>query len=739
MSCCAEGLALSRSPPTSAGETGSIELIVPDVHCAACIGLIESAVAKAPGVSAARLNLSTRRLAVWHDGRLDAEEVIGVVERLGYACRPFDATAAGCAADDLTGRELLLALAIAGFAAANVMLLSVSVWSGADATTRDLFHWLSALIALPAVAIAGRPFYRSAFGALRRGRLNMDVPISLAVLLAAGLSLKVAVEGGEAAFFDASVALLFFLLIGRYLDHRTRARARDAVTRLLSLWSDGATRIGPDGPTRVEVDDIAVGDLILVEAGGRVPVDGIVKAGVADLDVSALTGESAPRVARPGSETLAGALALTGPLTIEATATRASSYLAEAVRLMEGAESGRARYVRLADKAARVYAPAVHAVALAAFLGQLWLTGDWGYALWVAVSVLIITCPCALGLAVPAVQTVASGALFRQGVLMKDGGALERLAEIDHVVFDKTGTLTLGAPRVVESDADEEAIGLAGALAASSRHPLAVALARSGKFPARQVSEVVETPGCGLEGMVDRRRVRIGSARFCGVEPNDADAMETWIQVDDAPPASVRFDDRLRPGAQAVIQRFASIGFEPVILSGDRAAPVAKVAAATGATAWRAEQSPVDKIAYLTAAREAGHRPLMVGDGVNDAPALAAAHVSIAPASASDIGRAAADFVITGDDLSRILFAHRIARTAKRLVLQNFLIAASYNAVAIPIAVLGYASPLAAAIAMSMSSILVTLNSLRLASAGRASPPEPTPAMTRDALTEVAA
>lgn len=727
MSCCAAGLALNRPLPPTPAEIAPIALIVPAVHCAGCIRHIEDAVSASPGVTAARLNLSTRRLSVWHDGRLDAETLMEVVESLGYACSPFDASAAGAAADDLQGRELLRALAIAGFAAANVMLLSVSIWSGAEAVTRELFHWLSALIALPAVAIAGRPFYRSAFSVLRRGRLNMDVPISLAVLLAAGLSLKVAIEGGEAAFFDASVTLLFFLLIGRYLDHRTRARSRDAVARLLSLWSEAATRIGLKGPERVAIGELAGGDRVLVEAGARAPVDATVEEGLAELDCSALNGETQPRLVRAGDEILAGSLALSGPLTVRAISTSDKSYLAEAVRLMEAAESGRARYVRIADRAARIYAPAVHLVALGAFLFQVWLTGDWGLALWVAVSVLIITCPCALGLAVPAVQTAASGALFRRGVLMKDGAALERLADVDCAVFDKTGTLTMGALRVTECSVDADALQLAGALARHSRHPLAVAVARYARAPALLVSDVVETPGAGIEGRVAGQRVRLGAAGFVGAEgASGSIGAETWIAVNEAAPAALRFEDTFRPGARSVIDRLKALGLGVSILSGDREAAVANAADDLGISAWRAGQTPADKIARLNELREGGLKPLMVGDGVNDGPALAAAHVSLAPANATDIGRAAADFVMTGDDLSGVLHAYEIARKAKRLVLQNFMIAGGYNAVAIPIAVAGHASPLAAAIAMSTSSILVTLNALRVAPTKRF--PRPAPA-----------
>jgi len=724
MSCCAAGLDLGRPaealPPRSAGDGDVLDLIVPDVHCAGCIAAVEGAALQLPDVTAARLNLSTRRLTVRFAGAGDADRVIETVEGLGYACRPFDAAAAGAARDDSTGRELLRALAIAGFAAANVMLLSVSVWSGAEAATRDLFHWISALIALPAVLIAGRPFFRSAWRALARRRLNMDVPISLAVLLASALSLKVAIEGGEDAFFDAAVMLLFFLLIGRYLDHRVRARAREAVTRLLSLWSGSARRLGPAGPETVPVEALAVGDRLLVAAGERLAADGVVEAGAAELDCAALTGESAPRPVAVGAEVQAGALALTGPLTIRATAVGEESYLAQAVRLMEAAESGRARYLRLADRAARIYAPAVHAVAFAAFLGQLWATdGDWGRAIWIAVSVLIITCPCALGLAAPAVQAVATGVLFRAGVLAKDGTALERLAEADRAVFDKTGTLTLGRPHADLDSVPPDIAALAGALARVSRHPLAAALARQTASDGHRVEAAEEVPGEGVVGRVDGRKVRLGARRFvhgddaASAEAVDA-ASEVWVAVDGGEPAGIRFADTFRPGAVEVVHDLARQGYRPVLLSGDRRPAVEAAARAVGIDDWRAEQSPVDKIEALTAMRAGGARPLMVGDGVNDGPALAAAHVSMAPASASDVGRAAADFVLMGDDLSTVAFTLDVAKRARRLILQNFGLAAAYNAAAIPLAVLGYASPIAAAIAMSTSSILVTANALRL-------------------------
>lgn len=748
MSCCSAGMQENRGaePRSVAPADGaSADFIVPGVHCAGCIGAIEDAVGGMPGVASARLNLSTRRLTVRFAGVADDDGVIDAVERAGYACRPFDAAAAGAVAQDAAGRELLRALAIAGFAAANVMLLSVSVWSGAEAATRDLFHWISALIALPAVAIAGRPFFRSALRALARRRLNMDVPISLAVLLASALSLQVAVQGGEDAFFDAAVMLLFFLLIGRYLDHRVRARARDAVTRLLSLWSSTATRLGADGPETVAVEALAVGDRIQIAAGERLAADGVIETGIGELDCAALTGESAPRVVRPGAEAQAGALALNGPLTLRATAVGDDSYLAQAVRMMEAAESGRARYVRLADRAARIYAPAVHLIALLAFIGQMiWTDGDWGRAIWVAVSVLIITCPCALGLAVPAVQAVANGVLFRAGVLAKDGTALERLAEADRAVFDKTGTLTLGRPRVAEDAMTPEIARLAGALARQSRHPLAAALAKHVAAAQRddvppETEDVSEVPGAGVVGRVDGHDVRIGARAFVGgrdeaSDPGVTTASEVWVTVDGAAPVRVAFEDAPRPGAAAAVAGLAADGFEPLLLSGDRAPAVAHTAARLGLADWRAGQSPVDKIEALEALKADGARPLMVGDGVNDGPALAAAHVSMAPASASDVGRAAADFVLMGEDLASVRFTLDVARRARTLILQNFALAAVYNVIAIPIAITGHASPIAAAIAMSTSSILVTANALRLGRARRPKPAATAQEQTREAV-----
>lgn len=723
MSCCTSGTACAPAPRKQA-ETGRdasvLELIIPGVHCAGCISRIEGAVNGLPGVESARLNLSTRRLRVGLAAGASGDAVIPAVEALGYECRAFSAAEAGSAAQDRQGRELLFALAVAGFAAGNVMLLSVSVWSGAEGATRDLFHWISALIALPAILYAGRPFYRSAWRALKRRSLNMDVPISLAVLLAGGLSLDAALSGGEEAFFDAAVMLLFFLLVGRYLDHRVRARARDTVGQLLSLMASQATRLTGQGQERVPVENINAGDLVRVAAGERAPVDGRIVEGQGDLDRSIVTGEAMPVTLGPGDSVEAGTLVLTRPLTLRATAVGQNTFLAQVVRLMEEAESGRARYLRLADRAAQVYAPVVHLVALLTFIGWMFATGgDWGQSLWIAVSVLIITCPCALGLAVPAVQVVASGVLFGKGILIKDGTALERLAEARRVVLDKTGTLTSGQPQVIGSDMPPAAMDLARALAAHSRHPLAQALLASeegSSAPAPVLTDITEHPGQGMSGTADGQTVRLGSRAFAGPQAGTAAprGMELWLSVGGVVQGHVLLADTLRDGAVATIAELQQDGFSPMLLSGDNAVSVAETARAAGVTDWQAEQRPEDKIAAIRALAEAGQKPLMVGDGINDGPALAAAHVSMAPASASDLGRAAADIVFLSDRLDAVTEAMRIARQARALIIQNFGLALAYNLIAVPVAVLGGASPLVAAIAMSSSSVVVTLNALRL-------------------------
>ena len=718
----AEGLseaADERWARPASGDRRSVDFLVPDIRCAACMSAIETGLGGLDGVDSARVNLSLRRVGVLYDpARTSVEALRHRLGALGYEAKPFDAAAMAAAERDMVGRDLLARLGVAGFAAMNVMLLSVAVWSGAEAATRDLLHWVSALIALPAVAFAAVPFFRSAGRALAAQRLNMDVPISLAICLAAGTSLFETAQGGQHAYFDAAISLTFFLLIGRYLDHRTRAAARSAAAELSALQARSATVIEGDGTRRtVPAEALSPGSLVAVAAGERIPADGRIASGTSDLDRSLVTGESMPESVGEGATVHAGMMNLSGPLTVRLTATGEETLLAEIARLMEAAERGRTRYDRWADQAARIYAPGVHLIALAAFLGWIWATGDWRLSINVASAVLIITCPCALGLAVPAVHAVAGSRLFRAGIFLKDAGALERLAGVDTVVFDKTGTLTDGTPRLAEGPRDgEPAWPIAAALAARSHHPLARALAAEaevrGIAPAEGLSDIVEIPGRGMQARVaDGRDVRLGAADWIGAARPTRTSV--WLRVGNGTPIAYIFSERLREDVPEVCEGLTRSGFRVALLSGDSGGPVAEVASAAGLFDWRSDMTPEDKVKALSDLRDRGHRVLMVGDGLNDAPALAAADVSMSPASGADISHTAADMVFTGSALAPVRTAMGISQIARIRAMQNFALAAAYNAVAIPAALSGHVTPLVAALAMSGSSIAVTLNSLR--------------------------
>jgi Cu2+-exporting ATPase len=701
----------------------TLHMIVDGMHCPSCIRRIEGGLMGMRGMAAARVNLSTKRLtASWETGALQPDDVIAKVEDIGFHAVPYDPDLLKTG-EDAEDRRLLRALGVAGFASANIMLLSVSVWSGNASdmgeATRTMMHWISALIALPAIAYAGRPFFRSAMAAIRSGRMNMDVPISLAVLLAAGMSVYQTMIGGIHAYFDAAVMLLFFLLIGRYLDRRVRSEARSAAQNLLALRSRAAMVIDPDGSQRaLPVEALRPGMKVAVAVGERIPVDGIIRAGAGEVDTSLITGESLPKRVEGGMDVFAGTLNLSVPLEVEVRAADEDTLLAEIVRLMEAAEQGRARYVRLADRAARVYAPVVHVLAAATFAGWILLGGvGWEQALMTAIAVLIITCPCALGLAVPAVQVVASGKLLSKGVLLKSGDGLERLAAIDHVVFDKTGTLTEGKPDLImRDDINPGTILQAAAGAARSSHPLARALVRAAGQDVTPVANVHEEPGAGLEWTSDHGTFRLGSRAWCGVDQKgaDHDASELWFARPGETPVCFRFHDKPKDDAEALVTALKSRGLGVELLSGDLPGPVASVAEALGITDWRAAQTPDMKIARLEELAAEGKRVLMVGDGLNDAPALMAAFVSMSPATGADVSQTAADFIIQGERLLPVISTLDVARKGRALILENFGLALVYNLIAVPIAVAGFVTPLIAAAAMSGSSIIVTVNALRL-------------------------
>ena len=747
-------------------------LSVPGIHCGQCIATIERGLQGIAGVRSIRVNLSLKRLilvlepaacdltspgGVTHQAGSGhaLTEVMNRLDQLGYPAGSVD-EALAAQFDDKQTRHLVSALAVAGFAAGNIMLLSVSVWSGAQGATRDLFHLISALIALPAVAYSGQVFFRSAFTALRAGRLNMDVPISLAILLALGMSLFESLRGGDEAYFDAAVTLMFFLLIGRTLDHVMRARARRAIGQLGRLTARGGTEIKADG-THVyrPLDEIRPGMRLVIVAGERLPVNGEIVLGLSDVDRSLVTGESDPVTAGPGTPLEAGTLNLSGPIEIIATSDAQSSFLAEVMAMMEAAEKGRGAYVRVADRVARLYAPVVHLTAALSFAGWMVITGgDWHQSMMIAIAVLIVTCPCALALAVPVAHVIAAGRLFEAGIMMKDGAALEKLAVIDCAIFDKTGTLTTGVSKVTacslpdsflvlpkstdhqdalsgrklatDTGMNETAGGsrdlparVARTLAQRSAHPSASALAAFlDDHDPLDLEAISEIPGYGMEGRLDGHKVRLGRASWvaeiAAASRLNAPSCNLAFAMEGGEMAGISLDETPRAGAAQTIRALQRRQIRCTCLSGDARSSVAAMAGLLGIDDFAAEVTPADKINHIEALKEKGHHVLMVGDGLNDAPALCAADISMAPASASDVGRLAADFVFTRGNLLAVAMAHALAGKTSAVIKQNFAMAIAYNCVAIPLAIFGHVTPLVAAIAMSASSIAVVANSFRL-------------------------
>ena len=710
---------LSRLEPFQA----TLRLAVPGMHCGGCIRQVEKTLSILPGVVSARANLGAKSVMVqWRGTEDGAETVTAALDRAGFEAFALDAQEVD-GADRQAVKDLLRRMAVAGFASANVMLLSVSVWSGASDTTRDLLHWVSALIAMPTVMYSGQPFFQSAWNALKVGRLNMDAPISLAVVLAMLASLIETARGGHEAYFDAAVMLLFLLLIGRLLDRMMRAKARGAAHDLARMIPRRARVLSTKGTrTLRDVATIEPGDVVELDAGQRAPVDGTIIEGMGMVDTAIVTGESLPVTITHGDRITAGTLALDAAFTLRADVSGEDSSLAEAARLCAAAEERKSRLACLADRAAAIYAPAVHLIALAAFIGWLVAGSGFGEAAMIAVAVLIVTCPCALGLAAPMAQATASGALFRRGIMLKDGAALERLATVDRAMFDKTGVLTLPDIQFSLPAINADMLQRAVSLARRSNHPLAQALAKHGDLaeaPALRATDVHEEAGSGIGGTIGGHVARLGSAAWCDAPLPHGEQSGFWYAEDGAEPVFFPITASLRPGVRDTLATLDMAGLQPTILSGDRTAPVAEIARSTGARAFAARLSPTDKLARIEAVTDEGHKVLMVGDGINDAPALSAASVSIAPSTAADIGRNAADIVFTGADLQAVSTAWRIARKTRTIILQNFAIALGYNMIAVPLAIGGFVTPMIAAIAMSASSLAVTINALRLGGTAR--------------------
>lgn len=710
---------------------GTLEasLVLEGLHCAACAWLVERAVGDLEGVEEARVNYATSRLQVrWTREACGLGQVARQVSRVGYRAVPYD-PAGQEAARSRDDRDLLLRMGVAGAAAGNTMLLAVALYAGASSDLeepyRTAFHAVSLALSLPVLFYSATPFFRGAWTGLRHGAFTMDVPIALGILVTFLYSLWATLAGQGEVYFDTMANFVFVLLVGRMLERSARGRVSNAVERLLALRPRSAVRVRAGERQEVSVEELIPGDLVEVVPGCAVPVDGRVREGTAWVDESALTGESAPASRGPGDLVAAGVVNRDGVLLVEALRTGNDTALAQIARRIEEAQVRQAPVQRLADRAARWFVGIVLWLAAGTFV--LWLPSGAERAMVVAVAVLIITCPCALALATPLAVSVATGRAASRGILFRGGDVLEAARGLTHVILDKTGTATEGVFELRSVLGDPAGLRVAAALEQRSVHPLARALVGAGLESPPEALDFRAVPGRGVSGRVEGASWALGNLDFlegAQVEPAlraQAEVAEgqghtvIWLAREGRVVSAFALADRLRPEAPEVVGWLRSRGLEVLLVSGDRPAPVQAAARALGVEEFHAGVLPQAKEELVRRLQSGGARVAMVGDGVNDAAALAAAEVGIAMARGSDISMEAADVVLLRPGLAPVVETLEIARLALATIQDNLRLSVIYNALAIPAAVSGWVAPLVAAVAMPISSLLVVGNSLRLA------------------------
>ena len=707
-----------------------VTLMVQGLHCAACVWLIESLLKKQKNVLEARINLSRKTLFLrWFGEKNYGNLLVKLIEEIGYKLLPFDAEIIK-AEEKKYDNSILLALAVAGFGMGNLMLFSFCLWffgvENMGQNTRNLLHFFSSLVALPVIIFSSRPFFISAFRSIKARFPNMDLAISIAIFLACVVSLFEAFQSGAHVYFDSVVMLIFFLLIGRYLDMKARKKAFSIVSEF-SLLSASFGRVEIDGKIKIlPIKELSEGMILLAAAGERVAADGVIIEGESEVDLSIVTGESLPKKMGPNSEIFAGTINHRSALKIRITKSNENSLLAQIIRLSSEVENKKNHYVRLSDRLAKIYLPGVHILALITFI--FWLKSGFEVALMNATAVLIITCPCALALAVPIVQTIAISNFIRRGILVKSGEALEKLQEISTIVFDKTGSLTLGEMQLREmfllkdgakilptAEQKKFYLKLAASLAKSSNHPISQALVKNCSEDSYSL-RAQENRGFGLEAVFENKTVKLGRAEFCGIKNSknlSENFAKTFLKFGEDELVFF-FADAPKPDAAQTISALKNSGKKIILLSGDEENAVKKIAQELQIAEFYFSQTPLSKAQFLENLKAKNQKFIMVGDGLNDAPALALADVSISFSKAIDLSKNIADIVICGEKLMPILELINSSKKSLLLMKQNLLIALIYNFLAVPFAVAGFVVPLFAALAMSSSSLLVLFNSFRM-------------------------
>jgi Cu2+-exporting ATPase len=711
------------------GEVREASLILEGITCAACVWLSERHVGELPGVLDFRVNYTTHRARLkWDDSRVHLSGILEAIAAIGYRAHPFD-PARQEALQKRERAQMLKRLAVAGLGMMQVMMVAVGLYVGHDqgmeADIRGLLRWVSLAFATPVVFYAAQPFFVSAWRDLRRRRLGMDVPVSLAVGAAYAASLTATLAGAGEVYFDSVTMFVFFLLLGRFLEMLARHRAGQAAEERVRLQPTGARRLDAQGGEEwVPAGELVPGDRVRVRPGETLPADGRIESGASSVDESLLTGEFQPHRRGAGDAVIGGSINVESPLVVRVERVGEETVLASIVRLLDRALADKPEMARMADRVAGWFVGALLLVAAGVFAAWWWI--DASRAFWITLAVLVVTCPCALSLAMPTALAAATGSLTRLGLLVTRGHAIETLARCTHIAFDKTGTLTCGEPELLAvetlgaSDA-ESCLRLAAALEQASEHAVAHAL-RQACPHAPFANELRAEPGLGVEGVIDGRRLRIGRPEWvrglgvmppapAAVEPGD---IEVLLADEAGMLARLRLRDRLRPEAAQVVAQLRALGVTPLLLSGDAPEATRHTAGLLGIDDARGGLAPEDKLAAIRALQGQGAVVAALGDGVNDAPVLAGAQVSVAMAGGAQLAQAGADMVLLSDRLERLPAAFVVARRTLRIVRQNLSWAVLYNVVAVPLAAAGLVAPWMAAIGMSASSLIVVVNALRL-------------------------
>jgi len=707
-------------------------LMLEGIRCSACVWLNEETLRRLPGVLAVNVNYATQRATVrWDIARIRLSQILEAVAAIGYRAHPFDPKKID-AVRAAERRSALWRLFVAGFGMMQVMMYAIPAYIAEAGTMsadiETLLRWASLVLTLPVVLYSAAPFFRGAWRDLRLKSPGMDVPVALGIGVAFGASVWSTLARTGEVYFDSVAMFVFLLLAGRYLELRARHRAGEAIQYLQRLIPDIADRLD-DYPASlashaVPATGLKPGDVVLVKPGASVAADGVVLSGESETSEALLTGESRPLPKRPGDGVIGGSVNIGAALVVRVERVGAETLLSGIVRLIERAAGEKPRLAELADRAARRFVIAILLVALAAGVG--WWLVDPSRAVWVAVAVLVVTCPCALSLATPVALTAATGELARRGFVITRAHAIEALARATDVVFDKTGTLTRGEAQLVaveplEGHDAERCLAIAATLEQGSEHPYArafLAAARERKLALGRVSEWARQAGAGIEGVVDGSRYRLGSAAWVEADEGNAAGAEDqtmiWLADERGPCARFVVGDALRPEAAEAVRAIAALGKRVHLLSGDAEVPARAVALAVGISSVRARATPADKHEFVRRLQREGRRVAMVGDGINDAPVLAVADVSVAMAGGAYLSQSQADTILMTGDLRDLPRAIGGAVKTLRVIRQNLYWALAYNLIAVPLAVAGMVTPWLAGLGMSLSSLVVVGNALRL-------------------------